>query len=44
MSTPNALHLAAAIDAGCEEFRTHNRRLEGVAAGRLTVVAFADES
>jgi uncharacterized protein len=44
ISTPNALHLAAAIDAGCEEFLTHDRRLERAAASRLAVVAFADES
>lgn len=44
LSTPDALHLAAAIDAGCEEFWTNDRRLERAAASRLAVVAFADES
>lgn len=31
LSTPDALHLAAAIDADCEEFWTNDRRLERAA-------------
>jgi len=42
-STPDALHLAAAIDAGCDEFWTNDRRLERAAAERIEVIAFADE-
>lgn len=43
LSTPDALHLAAAIDAGCEEFWTNDRRLERAAAKRIEVIAFTDE-
>lgn len=43
LSTPDALHLAAAIDAGCEEFWTNDRRLECAAAGRIEVIVFTDE-
>jgi uncharacterized protein len=38
LPTPDALHLAAALAGGCEQFWTNDRRLEQAAAGRLTVV------
>ncbi|WP_091334734.1 PIN domain-containing protein [Allochromatium warmingii] len=44
LATPDALHLAAAIDAGCEEFWTNDRRLEHAAAGLLAVVTFTDNA
>jgi len=40
LKTPDALHLAAAITAGCDEFWTNDRRLEDAAAGRISVVTF----
>jgi uncharacterized protein len=43
IKTIDALHLAAAIDAGCEEFWTNDRRLERAAAKRIEVIAFTDE-
>jgi predicted nucleic acid-binding protein len=43
LKTIDALHLAAAIDSGCEEFWTNDRRLERAAAGRIKVIALADE-
>lgn len=42
LKTPDALHLAAAIKAGCLEFWTNDRRLERAAAGRLKLLAFGD--
>lgn len=39
IKTPDALHLAAAITAGCDEFWTNDRDLEKAAEGRLRVVA-----
>lgn len=33
----------SAIDAGCVEFWTNDRRLERAAAGRIEVIAFTDE-
>ena len=42
LKTPDALHLAAAITAGCDEFWTNDQRLEQAAAGRLTLVTFGD--
>lgn len=39
LKTPDALHLAAAIRAGCAEFWTNDRRLEQAAEGRLKVVS-----
>jgi predicted nucleic acid-binding protein len=44
LKTPDALHLAAAIRAGCDEFWTNDRRLEQAAAGRLKVVSIDDLS
>jgi predicted nucleic acid-binding protein len=42
LKTPDALHLAAAIRAGCAEFWTNDRRLEQAAEGRLKVVSIDD--
>jgi len=42
IKTPDALHLAAAIVAGCSEFWTNDRRLEKAAADRLQVVSVDD--
>jgi predicted nucleic acid-binding protein len=39
LKTPDALHLAAAINSGCTEIWTNDRRLEQAAAGRLKVVS-----
>lgn len=36
--TPDALHLAAAICAGCDEFWTNDHRLEKTSEGRLRIV------
>ena len=38
LKTPDALHLAAAITAGCEEFWTNDHRLDAAAAGHLRTV------
>lgn len=40
LKTPDALHLAAALDAGCDEFWTNDNRLEKAAAGRIALVTF----
>ena len=40
LKTPDALHLAAALEAGCDEFWTNDYRLEAAAAGRLRVTTF----
>jgi predicted nucleic acid-binding protein len=42
IKTPDALHLAAALEAGCSEFWTNDRRLERAAEGRLRVVSVDD--
>jgi predicted nucleic acid-binding protein len=42
LATPDALHLAAAIRADCDEFWTNDRRLERAAAGRIAVVSIGD--
>ena len=39
LKTPDALHLAAAINSQCTELWTNDRRLEQAAAGRLQVVS-----
>jgi predicted nucleic acid-binding protein len=39
LKTVDALHLAAALDAGCDAFWTNDRRLERAAAGRIQIVA-----
>lgn len=38
LKTPNALHLAAAIEAGCDELRTDDHRLDAAASGHLRTV------
>lgn len=40
LKTPDALHLAAAIHAGCNEFWTNDQRLAKAAQGRLQIVTF----
>jgi len=40
LKTADALHLAAAIRAGCVEFWTNDRRLAKAAQGRLQIVTF----
>ena len=41
IKTPDALHLAAALHGGCDEFWTNDRRLESVAGGRIDLIPFA---
>lgn len=38
LKTPDALHLAAAISAGCDELWTNDDRLAAVAEGRIKVI------
>ena len=40
LKTPDALHLAAAIASGCQEFWTNDRHLENAADGRIAIVTF----
>lgn len=40
LKTPDALHLAAAVTAGCEEFWTNDGRFSGAATDRIRVVIF----
>ncbi len=40
LKTPDALHLAVAIGAGCDEFWTNDQRLAKAAQGRLQIVTF----
>lgn len=40
LKTPDALHLAAAIRFGCDEFWTQDTRLTQAAAGHITLVSF----
>lgn len=37
LKTPDAIHLAAAIEHGCDEFWTNDRRLAAAAADSLTI-------
>jgi len=38
LKTPDALHLAAAIEAGCDEFCTNDKQLLKVATQRIKVI------
>ncbi|AVZ79421.1 VapC toxin family PIN domain ribonuclease [Zoogloeaceae bacteirum Par-f-2] len=38
LKTPDALHLAAAIEAGCDEFWTNDHRLDAAASRHLRTV------
>lgn len=40
LKTPDALHLAAAIEGHCEEFWSNDQRLERAAGNTLRVVSF----
>jgi predicted nucleic acid-binding protein len=40
IKTPDALHLAAAVRAGCDDFWTNDNRLAKAAEGRIAVVVF----
>ena len=40
LKTPDALHLAAAIASGCDEFWTNDQRLAEAAQDRLRIVTF----
>lgn len=40
LKTPDAMHLAAAIQAGCDEFWTNDQRLANAAQGHLQIVTF----
>lgn len=40
LKTPDALHLAAALESGCDEFWTNDQRLAKAAQGRLQIVTF----
>jgi predicted nucleic acid-binding protein len=39
LKVPDALHLAAAIEGGCDEFWTNDTRLDKAASGYLKTVA-----
>ncbi len=41
LKTPDALHLAAAIRAGCHEFWTNDMRLAKAAQGHMQIVNFS---
>lgn len=40
LKTPDALHLAAAISSGCDQFCTNDQRLEKAADGRIAITDF----
>ncbi len=40
LKTPDALHLAFAIHAGCDAFWTNDRHLEKAASGRIKLLTF----
>ena len=40
LKTPDALHLAAAISAGCDEYWTNDQRLAKAAQNKLRIVTF----
>ncbi len=37
LKTPDAIHLAAALEHGCDEFWTNDRRLAAAAEGALAI-------
>ena len=39
LKTPDALHLAAALHAGCDEFWTHDQRLQRAARDQIAVIS-----
>lgn len=39
LKTPDALHLAAALCAGCDEFWTHDQRLQRAAQDQIAVIS-----
>ena len=44
LKTPDALHLAAALQSGCDELWTHDTRLQVAAQGRLTLLTLEGTS
>jgi len=42
IKTPDALHLAIALCAGCEELWTNDKRLASAAAGRIRILTWDD--
>ncbi len=44
LRTPDALHLAAALSAGCSEFWTNDTRLAAMAGQHLTVRMPTDQA
>lgn len=42
LKTPDALHLAAALHGGCDEFWTNDKRLAKAAENRIRLVAFTE--
>lgn len=44
LKTPDALHLAAALHSGCDEFWTLNDHINRAAQQRLTVINLADSA
>lgn len=44
LKTPDALHLAAAITSGCDEFWTNDYRLAQAAQGHLQLVTFGSNT
>lgn len=41
LKTPDALHLAAALHGGCDQFWTNDHRFEKAADGRIDIVTFS---
>lgn len=41
LKTPDALHLATAIHAGCDQFWTNDQHLEKAADGRIAILTFS---